>query len=42
MHTPVEMLQIKDITRTARLLVEFITMLDDEFMGKLSWEEMNE
>jgi endoglucanase len=38
MHTPVEMLQIKDIARTARLLVEFITLLDDEFMEKLSLE----
>lgn len=42
MHTPVEMLQIKDIARTARLLVEFITILDDEFMEKLSWEKTSE
>jgi endoglucanase len=42
MHTPVEMLQIKDIARTARLLVEFITLLDDEFMDKLSLEPARE
>jgi endoglucanase len=38
MHTPVEMVHIKDIERTGRLLSEFITDLDDEFMGKLEWE----
>jgi putative aminopeptidase FrvX len=42
MHTPVEMLQIKDIARTARLLAEFITLLDEEFMNKLSGEEASE
>lgn len=39
MHSPVEMIHTKDIPRTARLLAEFITNLDDEFMDKLSWEE---
>jgi endoglucanase len=38
MHTPVELLHVKDISRTARLLAEFITILDDEFMDKLNWE----
>jgi len=42
MHTPVEMLQAKDIARTARLLAEFITLLDGEFMDKLSGEEASE
>jgi endoglucanase len=42
MHTPVEMLHVKDISRTARLVAEFITGLDDEFMDKLSWEETQE
>jgi endoglucanase len=42
MHTPVELLQIKDIARTARLLAEFITALDDEFMDKLSLEATRE
>jgi putative aminopeptidase FrvX len=42
MHTPVEMLQIKDIARTARLLAEFITLLNGDFMNKLSGEETSE
>jgi putative aminopeptidase FrvX len=39
MHTPVEVVALKDIRRTARLLAEFITGLDIEFMEKLSLEE---
>jgi putative aminopeptidase FrvX len=42
MHTPVELLHIKDIARTARLLAEFVTILDDAFMEKLNWEEAKE
>jgi endoglucanase len=42
MHTPVEMLHVKDISRTARLVAEFITGLDDNFMDKLSWEATQE
>ena len=37
MHTPVEMLHTKDISRIARLLTEFIAALDDDFMDKLEW-----
>ncbi len=36
MHTPVEIVSIKDIERTARLIAEFITALDDQTLGKLS------
>ena len=39
MHTPVEVVALKDIRRTARLLGEFITHLDSDFMEKLSLEE---
>jgi endoglucanase len=39
MHTPVEMVSIKDIQRTGRLLAEFISQLDENFMKKLAWEE---
>jgi endoglucanase len=39
MHTPVEMVALKDITRAGRLLAEFITHLDDNFMDKLSWDD---
>ena len=37
MHTPVETISIKDVTRTGRLLAAFITKLDSEFMDKLSF-----
>lgn len=39
MHTPVEMVHLKDIQRTARLVTEFIAELDEEFMKKLRWDE---
>lgn len=35
MHTPVEMVAIKDISRTGYLLAEFISSLDENFMQKL-------
>jgi putative aminopeptidase FrvX len=38
MHTPVEMVAMKDITRTGRLLAEFIAGLDENFMEKLTWD----
>jgi putative aminopeptidase FrvX len=38
MHTPVEMVSIKDITRAGRLLAEFASRLDDNFMKKLTWD----
>jgi tetrahedral aminopeptidase len=39
MHTPVEMVAIKDIHRAGRLLAEFIAQLGPDFMDKISWEE---
>lgn len=39
MHTPVEMIALKDITRAGRLVAEFIAQLDEKFMDKLSWED---
>ena len=38
MHTPVEMISLKDITRTGRLLAEFAAELDSDFLAKLSWD----
>jgi putative aminopeptidase FrvX len=38
MHTPVEMISIKDITRAGRLLAEFATRLDADFMQKMTWD----
>ncbi len=39
MHTPVEMVMVKDLTRVARLAAEFIAQLDENFMQKLAWED---
>ena len=39
MHTPVEMVHTKDIERVSRLITEFVTELDDDFMEKLRWDE---
>ena len=39
MHTPVEMVHPKDITRVARLLTEFIAELDEAFLDKIKWQE---
>jgi len=39
MHTPVEMVAIKDIERTGRLLAEFAAGLDNKFMDELSWDD---
>jgi len=36
MHTPVEMVCLKDITRSGRFLADFAAQLDDKFMEKLS------
>ncbi len=39
MHTPVEMIVLKDLTRVARLAAEFIAQLDEHYMEKLTWED---
>jgi endoglucanase len=39
MHTPVEVISMKNVRRAGRLLAEFIAGLDADFMQKLSWEE---
>lgn len=39
MHTPVEMVALKDIDRAGRLVAEFIAQLDENFMDKLTWED---
>jgi len=39
MHTPVEMIALKDLTRAGRLVAEFIAQLDEDFMDKLSWDD---
>jgi endoglucanase len=39
MHTPVEMVAIKDIQRAGRLLAEFIARLEPDFVDRLIWEQ---
>ncbi len=39
MHTPVEVVAIKDIQRAGRMLAEFIAGLTADFMEKILWEK---
>ena len=39
MHTPVEMVKLKDVTRAGRLIAEFVAGLPVDFMEKISWDE---
>jgi len=39
MHTPVEVVAIKDIQRAGRLLAEFIARLGADFMEKIVWDK---
>ncbi len=38
MHSPVEMLSLKDVERAGRLLAEWIARLEPDFIGKITWE----
>lgn len=39
MHTPVELVSMKDIHRTGRLMTEFIASLEPDTLNKISWED---
>jgi putative aminopeptidase FrvX len=39
MHTPVEVVLLKDVRRTGRLLAEFIGELEPDFLDSLKWED---
>ena len=39
MHTPVEMVAMKDIARAGRLLAEFAASLDEKYMDDLKLDE---
>jgi len=39
MHTPVEMVMLKDIQRAGRLLAEFISRLEPDFMSTITWDD---
>jgi endoglucanase len=38
MHTPVELVSVKDIQRTGRLLAEFVASLEADFINKIIWD----
>jgi endoglucanase len=38
MHTPVESVMLKDIQRVGRLLAEFVTSLEADFVETIIWE----
>jgi tetrahedral aminopeptidase len=38
MHTPVEMIALKDVQRAGRLLTEFVASLEADFMNKIVWD----
>jgi endoglucanase len=39
MHTPVEVVVVKDIQRTGRLLAEFIARLEIDFIKTITWDD---
>ena len=39
MHTPVEMVNITDISRAGHLLAEWICRLDDQFLDQITWDD---
>jgi tetrahedral aminopeptidase len=39
MHTPVEMVALKDIQRVGRLLAEFIAGLEPDFISTITWDD---
>jgi putative aminopeptidase FrvX len=40
MHTPVEMVSLKDIQRIGHLLAEFIARLEPDFVEKIRWDNV--
>jgi tetrahedral aminopeptidase len=38
MHTPVEVIAVKDVERVGRLMAEFISSLEEDFFEKIIWE----
>ncbi len=42
MHTPVEMISMKDMERAGRLLAETIVRLEPDFMDKITWDEVKD
>jgi endoglucanase len=38
MHTPVEMVSLKDIQRAGHLLAEFTATLEVDFLDRITWD----
>lgn len=39
MHTPVEVITMKDVRRAGRLIAEYISRLTEESFAELKWED---
>jgi len=39
MHTPVELITMKDISRTGHLMAQFIARLEPDFINQIRWED---
>jgi endoglucanase len=39
MHTPVEVISLRDVQRTGKLLAEFIIELQPDFISTLTWDD---
>ncbi|HEX7433671.1 MAG TPA: M42 family metallopeptidase [Anaerolineaceae bacterium] len=39
MHTPVEVVSLKDIERSGRLMAEFIAQLEPDYIEKITWDD---
>jgi len=39
MHTPVELIAMKDVTRVGQLLAEFIARLEPDFVDQIRWDD---
>jgi endoglucanase len=42
MHSPVETLDMRDITRAGRLMAQFIAGLDGEFLAAIDWDDLKQ
>jgi endoglucanase len=39
MHTPVEVIAVRDVQRAGRLLAEFIRGLGPDYISQITWDE---
>jgi endoglucanase len=41
MHSPVEVLDLRDVKRAGRLLAAFVAGLEPDFLGQIVWPELD-